>query len=456
LLRRSRYTFVLSAQRDVSTDSKGSVRPVIGAFRKARLQAEGLYRSAFFLLTNWAVTSGLGFVFWIVAARLFSASDVGLTSAIVSAIGLLASLSTLGLGYTLVRRLADAPDRPRVINTSLTLVLAAALMLGIGFLAGAPLWFAQLLRVPNPIVLGGLVLIGLGVEAIAYMLNQAFIASRSTSYIPVMNTIILLVSMLSMAALARPIPMLAILLAWVVSRIIGILLGLRFLGAVISGYRPFVALDRRYLRGVRQFSLGNYAGDLAAAAGSQLLPIVIVDLTDARAAAYFYVSLTIVRALSQTSAILSMALLAEGAHDTTYARTHALYALVGALALAACGTAVLLAGGRELLTMLFGAEYGLHGQRVIQVLAFSAVPATVANMYLGVERLRQRAAGVVWVSCLLAAVSLGGTWLLVPRTGLVGASTAVVAANIVAALVAGYGLVRSWRHLAALAPQTAA
>lgn len=428
---------------------------MISVLRQSRLQAGGLYRSAFFLLTNWAVTSGLGFLFWIVAARLFSASNLGLTSAVVSAIGLLASLSTLGLGYALVRRLADADDRPRVINTSITLVVAAALLLGVVFLAGAPLWFVQLPRAQEPTLLAGLILLGLGTEGVGYMVNQAFIASRTTSYIPVMNSIILIVSMVLMAALARPAPVLGLLIAWVGSRLIGIAIGVRFLRAAITGYRPYIAMDRRYLRGARGFSLGNYAGDLAAAAGSMLLPIVVLNLTDARAAAYFYVSLTIVRALSQTSAVLSMALLAEGAHDMAHARTHALYASIGALALAAFGTIVLLVGGRQLLAVLFGSEYGLHGHRVVQMLAFSAVPATIANMYLGVERLRHRSAGVVLVSGLIAAVSLAGTWLLLPRMGLVGASLAFVAANVIAAVVSAYGLARGWRYLAALAPRAA-
>jgi hypothetical protein len=56
-----------------------------------------LYANAFYLWANAVITSASGLVFWIVVARLYSAEDVGLAAAAVSALMLLGVVSNLGL-----------------------------------------------------------------------------------------------------------------------------------------------------------------------------------------------------------------------------------------------------------------------------------------------------------------------------------------------------------------------
>jgi O-antigen/teichoic acid export membrane protein len=70
-----------------------------------------LYRNAYYLMANAATTSLLGFVFWMVVAKFYSPVDVGLASATISAMGLLASLSNLGLGFGLIRFLPSAKGK---------------------------------------------------------------------------------------------------------------------------------------------------------------------------------------------------------------------------------------------------------------------------------------------------------------------------------------------------------
>lgn len=49
-------------------------------------------------MLNSAVQALLGFVFWILAARLYTAEAVGLASAALSAVSLLSLLAIFGLG----------------------------------------------------------------------------------------------------------------------------------------------------------------------------------------------------------------------------------------------------------------------------------------------------------------------------------------------------------------------
>ena len=58
--------------------------------------------------TSSSLTSaGSGFFFWLIAARFYSTADIGLASAIISAMGLISMLSLLGFDISLVRFLPE-------------------------------------------------------------------------------------------------------------------------------------------------------------------------------------------------------------------------------------------------------------------------------------------------------------------------------------------------------------
>src|SRR5579862_3719125 len=69
------------------------------------LREDSLVRNSFFIMAVTVVTSALGFVFWLVAARRFSAGAVGLSAALVSAMTVVSLLSNLGINTALVQML---------------------------------------------------------------------------------------------------------------------------------------------------------------------------------------------------------------------------------------------------------------------------------------------------------------------------------------------------------------
>ncbi len=59
-----------------------------------------LYKNSIFLIASSLLGAGTGFVFWVIAARFYSAEDVGFASAIVSAM----SVSVLSLVNVHIRK----------------------------------------------------------------------------------------------------------------------------------------------------------------------------------------------------------------------------------------------------------------------------------------------------------------------------------------------------------------
>jgi len=57
---------------------------------------DSLYRNSIYLMTSTLIMAVLGFVFWMVNARLFTTEQVGLATTIISVMGLITGFSVLG------------------------------------------------------------------------------------------------------------------------------------------------------------------------------------------------------------------------------------------------------------------------------------------------------------------------------------------------------------------------
>lgn len=102
-----------------------------------------LMKSAAALASTSLVTSALGFLYWVVAARTFSPVAVGESSTAISAMSLLAPFTVLGLGTLLISELPELQTgRARLVSTGLVvcatvgalLALVCAFVLPQGFL----------------------------------------------------------------------------------------------------------------------------------------------------------------------------------------------------------------------------------------------------------------------------------------------------------------------------------
>src|SRR3972149_3599867 len=120
--------------------------PLVGAvLRAVALLRTPLYANALYLWASAGLTAVSGFAFWALVARLYSAHDVGLGSAALSALSLLAMFSHLGLGLGLIRFLPEAgPRGPRLANAVFTTSAVAAVVLAAVFLLGLSVWAPSL------------------------------------------------------------------------------------------------------------------------------------------------------------------------------------------------------------------------------------------------------------------------------------------------------------------------
>jgi hypothetical protein len=139
-----------------------------------------LYNNAFFLMLNSISTSFLGFVFWNIMARFFSADQVGIGSTLVTGSMLLGNLSNLGLGLGLVRFVPEEKeDAALLVNLCFTITGVVALIVSLLYLAGISLMDSVLDFIAGNIWLEFFFILFTIATALSFVIDQGLLARSS-------------------------------------------------------------------------------------------------------------------------------------------------------------------------------------------------------------------------------------------------------------------------------------
>ena len=135
--------------------TEANIQPGRWGMLRARLLADHMVRNSLYLILSSGVQAALGAAFWIIAARMFGAANVGIAGSLIAATVLIAYLALLGLNSTLVRYLPTAPDRDGLITGGLLLVAVCGAGLGLLYLLLTPVIAPRLAFVEHWPMLAG-------------------------------------------------------------------------------------------------------------------------------------------------------------------------------------------------------------------------------------------------------------------------------------------------------------
>jgi len=169
----------------------------------SRVVSDPLYRGSLIMLGNSANLAIFGFVFWLVATHIYSASAVGAYASITAGTGLLSAVTSLGLPNTITRRIASAANPRQLMRLALavTAVLGGVVCLVTVLLIGPHL--------PSELGLGqrgttGVLLTGIVIAtAISTILDAALVATRATPALAIKNLVGSVIKLLVLVLLAR-------------------------------------------------------------------------------------------------------------------------------------------------------------------------------------------------------------------------------------------------------------
>jgi ADP-heptose:LPS heptosyltransferase/GT2 family glycosyltransferase/O-antigen/teichoic acid export membrane protein/thymidylate kinase len=393
-----------------------------------RLHADSLLRNSVYVMTSSALTAASGYLYWIIAAHIYPAHDVGLASALIGTMMLCATLANLGIGPTLIQVL------PRRQNSSAwSLTLNAVFLTGsvssvlIGSIAAAALPFVapKFAEVSNH---GGYTLVllsGVPMLTLAALLDSTFTAERAAGN--------MLTRTMAFALLRIPLLVIPIVLGRTGALVICVSWILAALGSIIGGALLIPRLGRAYrlawrgilvqIRSMLSLVAGHQFISLGALAPIYLMPVLVVARLSFAENAYFYTSWQVGSLFFMVSPSVATALLAEGSNtpENVLCKARSSLFIIAALLCPAMLVAFL-AG--HLILSTFGPNYSLYGYTLLTVLVISAIPDAITNVYVSVLRVQKR---LVWAAILnigMAAIALVVAWFLLPQMGIIGAGWA--------------------------------
>lgn len=396
---------------------------------------DSLIRNAFFLMATNFINLGLGFIFWVVAARYYTPEEVGLVSALLSAMMLIAIISTLGFPIALIYYLPrNKENAGRMINSCLTVGFVASIFFSLIFILSFDIWTPVLKPVLISLESMVIFVIVTGTSALSFILTGSFIAGRMSIFHTIKESIFGLVKILPLAFFIG-FGAMGIFYAWGIGVMLAVILGLIFLSRVWKGYIPVPIFDP-IIKSMASYSSGNYFAEIFYILPRLVLPIIIAGLVSAKATAYFYIAIMVASLLYGISQSISRSLLAESS-DTgelwdnvgKSIKFNAMILIPGVLMFILLGKFVL---------NLFNPSYSENATFTLMILAVTSLPLSVNNLFISVRNAQKRVSSVVMINF---AVTVGTIIMAVPlimSKGIEGAAAAYLLANTAAAFVVIY------------------
>ena len=403
------------------------------------------YQNAYYLLSGNIINSVLGFILWIIAARLYSSEVVGLGSAIISACRLLALLAELGLGTSLVRYLpASGKNGNDMVNTCFTLSGLTVLIISLVFLSGLSLWSPALLPMSQyPLYCVAFIFFTFSMVLQPLSLT-VFLARLQTRNIFIINLVagilsIVLVSIFSIFTNNALGLFSAIGLAITFTLVLCVFW---LLPKVQNGYFPLPRMNLEILRKIGSYSIANFIGKGFLLIPNFLLPLFVVNTLGNEMNAYFFIPWSVGVVLQFIPAAISNSLFAEASNEETTLRTNTTKSLklLVFLILPMCLIIITIA---SLLLLLFGREYSEHGTSLLRILALSIIPWGIIYIYIGIARAKKNIKGLVIIPVFASSLSLGLSYVLMIHLGLVGIGLGYLTGQGAVALPVLFYLLRS-------------
>ena len=388
------------------------------------------------LIGTQLVTSGLGFIFWLVAARGFSPAAVGFAGAAISAMTLLGTLGMLGFGTLLM---GELPRRRHARGSLITTALIAAGvvggLLGLLFSVASPRLspeFGPFAGIPGATLFTA----GVGLGAISLVLDSVVIGLLRGHLQLGRNAVFALAKLGALLAVARwfgDTMGLAILMTWVA----GNLLSVAVIGGLLrepdrDAYRPRL----RLLRELAGPALKHHALNLAVQFPGLVLPVLVTIVLSARMNAAFYVAWNVVAFLFVVPSALTSVLFAVGSASPTASARNVRFTLGVSLLLGVLASGLIIVAADPVLR-LFGHSYAQQATWTLRILALGVFPVIGKTHYIAICRIHR------WLVSGALLLTAGGFFELILasfgalRGGLAGLALGwVLAVCIEAAIMA--------------------
>jgi O-antigen/teichoic acid export membrane protein len=400
-----------------------------------KLLSDPLYKGSLFIFLSQVVSSGLGFVFWMVASNYYAQDEIGYATAIMSSLSLLILLSRLGLDQSIIRFFPNH-DKGAIFTTALVITTSAVFILSLFYVLFAKTWSSGFQMIYDfPLVFLVLAVI----TSVISIFSSVFIALRRSEYYLLENLLI---------GLRIP-----LLIPLVVTGLVGILIStavasaialVALIPALINEGIRLRKFDSKFIKESFNFSFFNYFSILLASAPGLLLPIIVLIILGAEEAAIYYIAFAIASVIFLIPNAIGISLFVEGSHDRPLLITVAKTFIIAIVVLVPA--VILIALGGSWILSLFGPEY-VSGSYLLSIMALSSFFYLVFQLYISVLNVQKKLKTLIIFSGIQFALLIVLSYVLSLIFGLSGVGYAWLASSILMAFLIAIMIRKNIRDL---------
>jgi O-antigen/teichoic acid export membrane protein len=392
-------------------------------------------RDGMALVLSSAISSAIGLLYWVVAARMFTPEVVGVNSTVVSTLSLLGIIAQFNLGSAMLRFVPVVGSGARVfVAACYATGIGAAVVIGTVFALGAHWWAPALQSAVGAGALVAYFALSTPFWTVFNMQDYLLTGLRRATVVPIEN-------------LAFALLKIGLLVVCGVLGLYGAIAGSWALGTAVTVVAIGIYLLRVLpasepkaqrspspvtLRSMSGFIAADWVGSMCLTVVNFGLPLLVFSQLGADSAATFGVTWQLAYALYLVPTGMGQSLVAHAAADPSELDAAHRQMLTKCLTLVVPAVLVL-AAGSWLILMVFGPHYAATGSLLLALAAFSAIPACVNLAAVAAARVSQNRVGQFAVTLAIAVIVIPAVWVLMPLWGLTGVGVALVGGQSVVA-----------------------
>jgi O-antigen/teichoic acid export membrane protein len=383
--------------------------------------------SVYIMLTNLS-NAGFGFVFWILAAKVYSTEDVGIATAILSSIGIIILLSRLGMDFSIIR-FFPINSSNGVFNTSAVITTFCALIFGAIFILGIDIFSPELHFLKSPLNTIFFMII-VAANSLTTITGVSFIAFRKPVYYFIQ-------SLLVGSRVLFLIPFIALGVSGIFcavgsSFIIAIFATLIFLMKL--DIKLSFDIDRYYLKEAFNYSVGNYLTSLFITGPSLICPVMILNILGAEQGAYYYIVYAIASLLFMIPNAIGTSLFVEGSYGEDLKKNIVKSLLFSVSFQIPVSTTLYLLS--DWLLSIVGPNY-VGGTELLKLMILSSFFVGFNSIYFTIKRIQKDTKRLVIQNGLIFALLIGLGYVFTLRFGLIGMGYAWILSYAISLVVIG-------------------
>ena len=383
-----------------------------------------LYKNSIYLILNSAIVSLGGFLFWMIAARLYSSEQVGQATVLFSLASLSASISVFGMDYAIIRLLpiSSTPSSDIIIVT-ICIVVSSVIVPTI----------ISLLFASNSLII---------ILFISYLLSMLYVltayasANKLLKYLFVSSSCLYVLRWLLLSS--------GILKAVMFSLAGTLLLLALFIYPTYKKSFPIVyrfpslltckVIIVKYL----SYSFMSFLLLIASSFSTMFLPYIVSHLLGDSDAAYNYIVGGILCAMAGAILSVSHALFIEGAQNINTAKKLIFKSIIFSEILSVLAIIFSFIFGKIVLKIL-GEEYALNGYNLLILSSLYLLSVPIIGSYISILRINGGMREAIIMCTIYSSMNLGISYMAMRSIGILGIGVGLIVSS---AIVLCYAL---WR-----------